>query len=138
MKIKQSLKSCQSIWGSRNLCTNCQVQTYSRVVDQKIRLLISQAESSGIPPSSLHKYYFLKVKLALNLLGLSSQINVRPEGRGEGKYCPPRICLILTRLGLSQNFYMKYDLLYMLYRPNSNIWNSAHVDQHSLARHIND
>ena len=47
-----------------------------------------------IKKKKLHK----DVRLQLwGLSGLSSKINVRPEG---GQYCPPRICLILTQLEL--------------------------------------
>ena len=33
---------------------------------------------------------------------------------------------------------MKYDVLYMLCRPHSNIYNSAHADRRALARVKND
>ena len=55
----------------------------------------------------------------LTLSGLSFPINVRPGGEasrrgGEGgNIAPPRICLILTQLDLSKNFW--YEIYIMHY-----------------------
>ena len=41
----------------------------------------------------------------LTLSGPSFQINVRSGGAG-GQYCPPRICIFLTQLVLTKNFFL--------------------------------
>ena len=68
-------------------------------------------------------YYILQLYIHnLTLLGLSSEINIRP-----------RICFNLTHLCLSKNFFIKYDSLYMQLRPYSSIQNHAHSDRRAHA-----
>ena len=72
----------------------------------------------------------------LTLSGPSFQINVRSSGGG-GNIARLGFVLFWPSYGLTiRTSYIKYDLLYMLCRPHSNIWNHARADRHTNASDI--